>query len=107
MNYLRFSQTKNGSYPVVCTREGGANTTPFQVAHFALRNTKTKTIPKKSPNRAKPEKQKGKKEGGLGEGIFAFLQLRIERFRFSSVERQVKQKNFLFLLKEKNGARKN
>jgi len=23
----------------VCAREGGANTTPFQVAHFVLRNT--------------------------------------------------------------------
>ena len=23
MNYLRFSQTKNESYPVVCAREGG------------------------------------------------------------------------------------
>jgi len=61
MNYLRFSQTKNGNYPVVCAREGGANTTPFQVAYFALRNTKNKTTPKKSPNRAKPKKQKGKK----------------------------------------------
>ena len=58
-------------------------------------------------NRAKPEKQKCKKEGGLGEGIFALLRLRIERFRFSLIKRNTKQKNFLFLLKEKNGARKN
>ena len=66
MNYLRFSQPKKGSFPVVCTREGGASTTPFQVVHFALRNTKSKTGEKKTSNRAKPEKQKGKKEGGLG-----------------------------------------
>ena len=33
-----FVQTK-GSNPVVCAREGGANTTPFQAAHFVLRNT--------------------------------------------------------------------
>ncbi len=52
-------------------------------------------------NRAKPEKQKGKKEGGLGEGIFALLRLRIERFRFSLIKRNTKQINFLFLLKEK------
>lgn len=52
-------------------------------------------------NRAKPEKQKGKKEGGLGEGIFALLRLRIERFRFSLIKRNTKQKKFLFLLKEK------
>jgi hypothetical protein len=46
-------------------------------------------------------KQKGKKEGGWGEGIFALLRLRIERFRFSLIKRNTKQKNFLFLLKEK------
>ena len=101
MNYLRFSQTKLGSSSVVCAREGGANTTPFQVAHFALRNTKNKTGEKKASNRAKPEKQKGKKEGGLGEGIFALLRIKIERFRFSLIKRNTKQKNFLFLLKEK------
>jgi hypothetical protein len=61
------------------------------------------TIKIKAPqkNRAKPEKQKGKKEGGLGEGIFTLLRLRIERFRFSLIKRNKKQKNFLFLLKEK------
>jgi len=61
------------------------------------------TIKIKAPqkNRAKPEKQKGKKEGGLGEGIFALLRLRIERFRFSLNKRNTKLKNFLFLLKEK------
>jgi len=67
------------------------------------------TIIIKAPqnNRAKPEKQKGKKEGGLGEGIFALLRLRIERFRFSLIKRNIRQyggqapqKNFLFL-KEK------
>jgi hypothetical protein len=57
-------------------------------------------------NRAKPEKQKGKKEGGLGEGIFALLRIKIERFCFSLIKRNTKQKNFLFLLKEKMGGRK-
>jgi len=68
------------------------------VAHFALQNTASNPAEK---NRAKPEKQKGKKEGGLGEGIFALLRIRIERFRFSLNKRNKKQKNFLFLLKEK------
>ena len=51
-------------------------------------------------------KQKGKKEGGWGEGIFALLRLRIERFRFPLIKRKPKQKIFQFLLKEKNGGRK-
>ena len=50
--------------------------------------------------RAKPEKQKGKKEGGWGEGIFALLRLELERFRFSLIKRNTKQINFLFLLKK-------
>ena len=62
---------------------------------------KNKTGEKKTSNRAKPEKQKGRKKGGLGEGIFALLQLRIELFRFSLIKRNIKQKNFLFFLKEK------
>ena len=68
--------------------------------------TKNKTGVKKTSNRAKPEKQKGKKEGGWGEGIFALLRFRIERFRFSLIKRKPKQKIFQFLLKEKNGGRK-
>ena len=66
------------------------------------------TIIIKAPqkNRAKPEKQKGKKEGGLGEGIFALLRIKIERFHFSLNKRNTKQKNFLFLLKEKNAREK-
>ena len=31
-----------GVFLIVRTREGGTSTTPFQVAHFALRNTKNK-----------------------------------------------------------------
>ena len=48
--------------------------------------------------RAKP-KQAGKKEGGLGEGIFARLpRLGVgKRFRNSCVSRKAKQKNFRFL----------
>jgi len=53
-------------------------------------------------------KQKGKKEGGWGEGIFALLRIRIERFRFSLIKRKPKQKIFHLLLKEKNrGQKKN
>jgi len=52
------------------------------------------------------EKQKGKKEGGWGEGIFALLRLRLERFRFSLIKRKPKQKIFHLLLKEKRGAKK-
>jgi hypothetical protein len=112
MNYLAFRQFIKGSNPVVCAREGGANTTPFQVAHFALRNTKNKTGEKKTSNRAKPEKQKGKKEGGLGEGIFARLltapkaRLGWERFRLSALA-EGQNRNIFFSLVEKNfgGAR--
>jgi len=42
----------------------------------------------------------------LGEGIFALLQLELERFRFSLIKRKAKQKIFQILLKEKNGGRK-
>ena len=52
--YLRFVKEK-GSNPVVCAREGGANTTPYQVAHFALRNT---------------PKNGGEKEAGKGGAEF-------------------------------------
>jgi len=77
---------------------GGSRATSISVAHFASQNTASNPAEK---NRAKPEKQKGKKEGGLGEGIFALLRIKIERFRFSLIKRNTKQKNFLFLLKEK------
>ncbi|MFA7151148.1 MAG: hypothetical protein WC158_03120 [Candidatus Paceibacterota bacterium] len=42
----------------------------------------------------------------MGEGIFALLQIRIERFRFSLIKRKPKQKIFHLLLKEKNGGQK-
>ena len=51
-------------------------------------------------------KQKGKKEGGLGEGIFALLRIELERFRFPLNKRKSKQKIFHLLLKEKNGGAK-
>jgi len=51
-------------------------------------------------------KQKGKKEGGWGEGIFALLRLKLERFRFSLIKRKPKQKIFQFLLKEKKWGQK-
>ena len=52
-------------------------------------------------NLAKPKKQKGKKERGLGKEIFALLQIKLERFRFSQIKRRSKQKIFQILLKEK------
>ena len=77
---------------------GGSRATSFLVAHFALQNTASNPAEK---NRAKPEKQKGKKEWGWGEGIFALLRLKIERFRFSLIKRKPKQKIFHLLLKDK------
>ncbi len=62
--------------------------------------------PPAEKNRAEPEEQKGKKEGGWGEGIFALLRLRLERFRFSLIKRKPKQKFFHLQLKEKNGGQK-
>jgi len=47
-------------------------------------------------NRAKPEKQKGKKEGGLGEGIFALLRLELERFRWRAKKLKNIEKIYLF-----------
>ena len=45
--------------------------------------------------------QKGKKERGLGKGIFALLRIKLERFRFSLIKKKPKQKIFQILLKEK------
>ena len=39
-----------------------------------------------------PKSKRAKRTGGLGEGIFALLRLRIERFRFSLIKRNTKQK---------------
>jgi hypothetical protein len=96
-------QVKGSSFELRANGLGGSSVTPFLAAHFVLQNTPIKPCRK---NRAKPEKQKGKKEGGLGEGIFALLRLRIERFRFSLIKRKAKQKIFHLLLKEKNGGQK-
>jgi len=73
--------------------------------HLKLQKVKSFS-PSAKKNRAKPKKQKGKKEGGWGEGIFALLRLRIERFRFPLNQRKPKQKIFHLLLKERNGGRK-
>jgi hypothetical protein len=48
--------------------------------------------------------QKGKKEGGLGEGIFALLRLELERFRFSLTKR--KTENFSSPIKRKKWGQK-
>ena len=91
-NFKNYSNKILGSSPLPAHGSGGARA----------------TIKIKAPqkNRALPEKQKGKKEGGLGEGIFALLRLRIGRFRFSLIKRNTKQKIFHLLLKEKNGGQK-
>jgi hypothetical protein len=47
-------------------------------------------------------KQKGKKEAGLGEGIFALLRLRIERFRFSLIKRKPKRTSLFWILFKKS-----
>ena len=97
-----FSLIFTREFGVVCAREGGANTTPFQVAHFALRNT-----PKNS----------GEKEAGKGGAEFPpdspsappALRSRAwggKRLRHSVISRISKQKNFLFLLKEKRAREK-
>ncbi len=106
MKFLAFSQTKflGSSLALPANGLGGSRATSSLVAHFALQNTasnlaeKNRALP---PPKADRHQQKGKKEGGLGEGIFALLRLRIERFRFSLIKRNAKQKNFLFFLKEK------
>jgi len=91
-NFQKLSNKILGSSPLPAHWEGGA------------RATIDKLVPQK--NRAKPEKQKGKKEGGWGEGIFALLLLELERFRFPLTKRKPKQKIFHLLLKEKNGGQK-
>ena len=60
MEFLAFSQTKLGSSALL---------------HVHRSDGVRATIKLKSPqkNRAKPEKQRDKKEGGLGERIFALL----------------------------------
>jgi len=54
LNYNKLGKQNKGSKPVVCAREGGANTTSFLVAHFARRNTKN----------CGGEKRSGESEGG-------------------------------------------
>ena len=95
MEFLAFSQTKLGSsFLLPAHGSGGARAT------IKIKAPQKNRAPLSSGINS-AEKQKGKKEGGLGEGIFALLRLEIERFRFSLIKRNTKQKNFLFLLKEK------
>jgi hypothetical protein len=89
MQFYSFSQKlfcfQGSSLALPANGLGGSRATSPLVAHFALQNTALNPAEK---NRAKPEKQKGKKEGGLGEGIFALLRIKIERFRFSLNKRK-------------------
>ncbi len=86
--YQNVKTIKGSSFELRANGLGGSSATPFLAAHFVLQNTPIKPCRK---NRAKPEKQKGKKEGGLGEGIFALLRIKIERFRFSLIKRNIRQ----------------
>jgi len=63
---LIFSKQKGSSLSLPAHGWVGARATSSLAAHFALQNTALNPAEK---NRAKPEKQKGKKEGGWGEGI--------------------------------------
>ena len=94
MKFLAFSQTKLGSSLLPAHGSGGARAT------IKIKAPQKNRAPLSSGINS-AEKQKGKKEGGLGEGIFALLRIKIKRFRFSLIKRNTKQKNFLFLLKEK------
>ena len=94
MKFLAFSQKKLGSSLLPAHGSGGARAT------IKIKAPQKNRAPLSSGINS-AEKQKGKKEGGLGEGIFALLRIKIERFRFSLIKRNTKQKNFLFLLKEK------
>ena len=67
---LKFGKQKGSSLSLPANGLGGSRATSFLVAHFALQNTASDPAEK---NRAKPEKQKGKKKRGLREGIFALL----------------------------------
>jgi cell division protein FtsB len=84
------------SYPLHANGLGGSSATPlFSFLKIPAVSLSLRAL-----------KQKGKKEGGWGEGIFALLRLRLERFRFSLIKRKPKQKIFHLLLKEKRGAKK-
>jgi len=74
MEFLSFNQTKIGSsLSLPVNGLGGSRATSFFVAHFALQNTASNPVEK---NRAKPEKQKGKKERGLeGRNFLPFYEL--------------------------------
>jgi len=112
MKFLAFSQTKflGSSFALPANGLGESRAISFLVAHFALQNTASNPAEK---NRAKPEKQKGKKEGGWGEGIFALLRSpRRRRGWGGSVSAipllaEYQNRTFFFSLIEKNfgGAR--
>ena len=73
---------------VVCAREGGANTTPFLAAHFALQNTNSVGVP-----------SEGEAEGGCV-GNSASPEPKRSPAALLGQSR-VPQKSFLFLLEEK------
>jgi len=92
---------KESKNPKTRAREGGASL-------ISLLSSFVFSVPPSVRRKvlgAKP-KQAGKKEGGWGEGIFALLRLKLERFRFPLIKRNPKQKIFHILLKEKKEGEK-
>ncbi len=86
--------TSLGSKSVVCAREGGANTTPFLAAHFALQNTNSVGA-----------KSEGAAEGGCGGNSAAPEPKRSPAALL--VQSRTPKKSFVFLLEEKIGRAQN
>jgi len=89
MKFLSFSQTKLGRLNPNVRALGGWGKYIFLVVSFLKIPAVALAL--------RAWKQKGKKEGGWGEGIFALLRLRIERFRFPLIKRKSKQKFFHYI----------
>jgi len=104
-NYLKKVKKIGSKNPKTRAREGGASVfTSF--GFFSL------LVPPPSEKIAGGFQQAGKKEGGLGEGIFARLltapkaRLGWERLRSLAPSREAKQNIFQFLLEEKGSRAK-
>jgi len=93
-NYLKAVKKIGSKNPKTRAREGGASVFTSFVS-FSVSSPPEKI--------AGGFQQAGKKEGGLGEGIFARLPKRSPAALL--VKSRVPQKSFLFLLEEKKSAR--
>ncbi len=106
--YLRIVKEKGSRISKTRAREGGASVFTALFSSFRISappSARSKNF------RAKP-KRAGKKEGGLGEEIFARLLCPAKRagggkrFRRLALSQTSKQNNFQFLLKEKRARAK-